>query len=74
MRPMTREEAAWVRALARTLAACPATLHLMTVGDRSISVIDAALAGGDLHDGAAERRGAVLASVRCAVPVHGVSG
>lgn len=73
-RPLTPEEERWVRRLRKVLADAPLTVHLLTSGDRCVSVIDAALADGDLHDGAAERRGAVLVNVPCAVRVHGVSG
>lgn len=47
----------------------------MNARDLTPDVIDAAMADGmDLHDGRADAMGATLASVRCPVPVHGVSG
>jgi len=72
--PLTPQERAWVRRLARVLADCPARLELLTVGDRWLAVVDAAGASsGDLHDGAAGTRGIELATVH-GPRIHGVSG
>lgn len=74
-RDLTPEEARWVARLRRTMAACPTSLHLLTIGSCYLDVIDAAMAEDtDLHDGRADEIGATLATVKCPVPVHGVSG
>lgn len=72
-RKLTPAEARAVAALRKIMLRWPTTLHLLTSGNRDLSVIDAALADGDLHDGHARRRGAVLADLSLPVPVHGVS-
>ena len=72
--PLTRVERRWIDDLQAVLARCPARLELVTIGDATLEVIDRDHAGGDLHDGAAERRGIVLATVDGACRVHGVSG
>lgn len=73
-RKMTRREVAWVQRLREVLADCPDTVELLTMGDARVQVIDRSLASGDLHDGWARRRGAVLADVESACRVHGVAG
>lgn len=73
-RDLTDAEARWVARLRRTLAACPPTLELLTIGGYNLDVIDAAKAHLALHDGSAERVGALLDTVRSPVPIHGVSG
>lgn len=72
-RKLTPEETVWIRDMARVLRRCPDTLELRTIGDR-LDVVDRALArSGDLHDGNADRRGAILASLPGPI-CHGVSG
>lgn len=73
-RAMTPDEGRWVTRLRRVLGDCPKTLHLLTIGDCSLDVIDASKAHLELHDGHGGWTGAVLASVRSPVPIHGVSG
>jgi len=73
-RMLTGPEDLWVKRLRRVLAECPPSLHLLTHGDRYVEVIDAELTHHELHDGRAEQVGAVLAVVRCASLIHGVSG
>lgn len=72
-RKMTPTESSWVRRLRKVLADCPDTLELLTDGGWYVSVIDRALADGDLHDGRAETRGAVLAYLRANCRTHGVA-
>lgn len=74
-RPLTPEEKRWVKSARRLFARTPETLAFMTIGDPWLVVIDRALELGDLHDGEADRRGAVLASIDTnGAKVHGVSG
>lgn len=72
--PLTNPERRWIHDLQSVLARCPARLELVTIGDAVLEVIDRDHAGGDLHDGAASRRGIVLAMVEGTCRVHGVSG
>lgn len=74
-RDLTAQEKRWVNRLRKVMADCPDTLDLMTIGDPVLVVLNRSLArNGPIEDGYAERRGAVLARVRCACPIHGVSG
>lgn len=73
--PLTDDERRWIRRLERVLMDAPARLEVVTIGDRSLRVVDRDGAlRVDLHDGAAHANGVVLATVRSACNVHGVSG
>ena len=79
-RALTPTEARWVARLRRTLAACPPTLELATIGDRCLSVWcreraqAASAADIGLHDGGAASAGVEVADVVSACLIHGVSG
>ncbi len=75
--PLTKEEAAWCKALEKLLLATPARLGLHTVGDRCLHVFDEAavdLRGVDIADGGAEQAGLQLVTVSSRVCIHSLSG
>ncbi len=75
VKPLTRRESEWIDDLQAVLARCPKRLELITIGDRSLQVIDGIAGHGlDLHDGRAEVQGVVLRDIPGGPKVHGVSG
>lgn len=74
-RPLTPEEERWIKSARRLFARTPETISFMTIGDACLVVIDRSLERGDLHDGHATQRGAVLGNIDTnGALVHGVSG
>lgn len=74
---LTKEEAAWCKALEKLLLSTPARLGLHTVGDRNLHVFDQAavnLRKINIADGGAERAGLQLGLIRSSVCIHSLSG
>lgn len=78
VRPLSKREAAWIARLERVLLACPTKrLHMVTIGDSYLTVVDGLVARAedlDLSDGGADRNGVALALVSARTNIHGVSG
>lgn len=80
---LTAKEQAWARRLERVLLAAPRRLHLYTIGDRDLHIIDGAghdatstLKGhamGDMGPLSVEY-GFALGRVKSAVPIHSCAG
>lgn len=76
--PLTTEEEKWIKKLEKLLLACPSDrIHLFTIGDRYLTVIDGNIMDEyclDIHDGYAETYGLVLANI-CSKPlIHATTG
>ena len=77
VKPLTAKEKAWIKRAEKVLMACPKRFMLQTIGDPSLTVVDADVVKKyniETHDGLAGRNGVEIAHIDCAVPIHGVSG
>jgi len=75
VKPLSWREVAWIDELQDVLSRCPRRLELVTIGDRSLTIIDGVAGRGlDLHDGRAEAQGLVLREIAGGPRIHGVSG
>lgn len=78
VKPLTVAEFKWLLRVERALAACPSKrLHLSTMGDSSLQVIDGDVTRRhnlDIHDGHASENGVLLATIDGGVPVHATTG
>ncbi len=76
--PLSKSERAWISRLEKVLLSCPTErLHLVTIGDPDLSVVDIKVAiseGVELSDGGASSGGVELANVKSRPNIHGVAG
>jgi hypothetical protein len=81
VRKLSPKERAWCEELAALLDRAPKRLALYTIGDPSLTVIDAAAerrfyeeTGDGCEDGHAQKYGYELGTIYGRIKVHGVSG